>query len=723
VGQTTQAWDELAGHLYGFVEAWAKQQGPPVLRKFLPEEGESTRHPALIELIKVDLQHRWTRNIGKQVEEYIVEFPELIADGAFPADLVYKEYLVRRQREEGLLPKDFYSRFPKYEPQLRRVFGSSLPKATGAADAMHPQEFPKPGERVDDFLLLDRLGRGAFATVYLAHQTSMQRTVALKVSAIRGEEAQMLAQLDHRHIVRVFDQRDLPEREQRLLYMEYVAAGSFEPIVEHVAKTPPEHRSGKMLLEIIDAALGARGEEPPSDSLLRAELAKRTWPETVCILGAQMARGLAYAHAKGVLHRDVKPANVLLAGDGRAKLADFNISHSSKIDGASPAAYLGGSMAFMSAEQLEAVSPLHEREADTLDGRTDLYALGVMLWELLTGKNPIRDEPIGTDWGAAIKAMIDRRLSGIPPERSDDIPPKSPSLLEPTLRRCLEPRPEDRFETGDQLAHQLELCLNPVAQRLMSPTPPAWVRWVRSAPMLSLILVTLVPNAVLSVINIAYNATVVVEAALWDEFQQQVAVVNIAAFSIGLAIMILWALPISRAVRAIATRSIDAEARSEGRTLSLTLGGRMAGVTMALWILGGFSFPVWRHMSAGDAAGSHYFHFVFSNLLFGVLAATAGYFFVNGVVVRALLPRLIAVGDRDAQTAAALRALPRRVLFYFGACTAVPLLSVIVLAMVDIPSKTPFFVIGIIGVVAIAVSSWLALTLQRSARGLASALD
>ncbi len=722
MGQTTQAWDALAGHLYGFVEAWAKKTAPPDLREYLPPEGNPTRAPALIELIKVDLQNRWSKGIGKHVEEYVLEFPELAAEGAFPCDLVYKEYLVRRQREEGLLPKDFYGRFPRHEAELRRVFGSSLPKATGA-DGMHAQEFPKPGERIDDFLLLDRLGRGAFATVYLAHQTSMQRTVALKVSAIRGEEAQMLAQLDHPHIVRVFDQRDLPDREQRLLYMEYVAAGSFEPIVEQVAKTPAEHRSGKMLLEIIDAALGSRGEEPPADSLLRADLAERSWPETVCILGAQMARGLAYAHTRGVLHRDVKPANVLLAGDGRAKLADFNISHSSKLDGASPAAYLGGSMAFMSAEQLEAVSPLHEREAETLDGRTDIYALGVMLWELLTGKNPIRDEPIGKDWGAAIKTMIDKRLGGIPPERSEDLPPKCPSLLEPTLRRCLAPKPEDRFENGDQVAHQLELCLNPEAQRLMSPTPPAWVRWVRAAPLLSLILVTLVPNAVLSVINIAYNATVVVETSVWDEFEAQVAVVNISAFTIGLVMMILWALPISRAVRAMAAPGLDPEERAEARGRSLRLGRRMAAVVMGLWMLGGFSFPVWRHVSSGGVEGSYYFHFVFSNLLFGILAATATYFFVNGLIVRALLPHLIAVGDRDTETARSLRGLPRRVLYYFGACTAVPFLSVIVLALVELPSRTPFFVIGIIGVVAFAVSAWLSLALQRYARGLAAALD
>ena len=83
-----------------------------------------------------------------------------------------------------------------------------------------------------------------------------------------------------------------------------------------------------------------------------------------------------------MLHRDVKPANVLLTAEPSPKLADFNISFSDKVDGATPAAYFGGSLAYMSPEQLEACNPAHARSADELDGRSDLYSLGMVLWEL-----------------------------------------------------------------------------------------------------------------------------------------------------------------------------------------------------------------------------------------------------------------------------------------------------------------------------------------------------
>src|SRR5215218_5657137 len=200
------------------------------------------------------------------------------------------------------------------------------------------------GQRLDDFDLLIELGSGAFARVFLARQMSLQRLVAVKISENHGHEPQTLAQLDHDYIVRIFDQRILHDQNWRLLYMQYLPGGTLLDLgrVAFAGERPPD--SGQALLDAVDGALESRGESRPTESSTRAELATLSWPETVAWLGKRLATALHYANSRGVLHRDIKLANVLLARDGTPKLADFNISFARNVSGASPFEYFGGSL-------------------------------------------------------------------------------------------------------------------------------------------------------------------------------------------------------------------------------------------------------------------------------------------------------------------------------------------------------------------------------------------
>src|SRR5262249_29697959 len=115
--------------------------------------------------------------------------------------------------------------------------------------------------------------------------------------------------------------------------------------------------------------------------------------EAVLWLGACVADGLAHAHERGVLHRDLKPANVLLTDDGRPLLLDFNLAEDVKLRRGASAASLGGPLPYMAPEQLEAFAGAPRQ----LDGRTDIFALGAVLFELLTGQPPCPVAPGLTD--------------------------------------------------------------------------------------------------------------------------------------------------------------------------------------------------------------------------------------------------------------------------------------------------------------------------------------
>ncbi|HEV3143228.1 MAG TPA: protein kinase, partial [Gemmataceae bacterium] len=313
--QGPPTWDVLAAQLDAFIQRWESGPDSPAVAHFIPNGSATLRRLILVELIKVDLDYRWTRRLPRFLEDYAKEFPELLSSGGIPSDLIFEEFRIRKQVGEVVYPEEYFGRFPEHANELRRLLGLNAITQSTLARGSRAYQLLQPGGSIDDFDLLAQVGEGAFARVFLARQRSMQRLLALKVSADRGVEAQTLAQLDHPHIVRVFDQRVLPAEGLRLLYMQYLPGGSLQDVLKKVRETPMEKRSGKLLVAVADEALAKRGETPPLDAPLRKLLSGLTWPETICWLGARLAEALDYAHRQGILHRDIKPANVLLGAD------------------------------------------------------------------------------------------------------------------------------------------------------------------------------------------------------------------------------------------------------------------------------------------------------------------------------------------------------------------------------------------------------------------------
>jgi len=619
-----------------------------------------------VELAKLDIERRWQQNRQPQhIEWYAREFPSLQPIDRLPVDLLYEELQARMAAGLPIYQEEVLERFPAQADSLLRLLGgmalSGSPTATYYADTVvdgkaSPRPAPnpaskvaafaslKPGDQLDDFQLLTPLGSGAFARVFLARQVSMERLVALKISAHTGSEPQTLAQLDHPHIVRVYDQRICEQPPARLLYMEVVSGGTLQDVIARARNTYDGKPNGLVLLNAIDDRLTAVGAPIPESSSSRDWIAEATWPEVVCRLGAELAEGLSYAHGRGVMHRDIKPANVLLSAEGRPKLADFNVSYNGGRADENPEDTFGGSLAYMSPEQLEACHPLLGGSPRSVRETSDVYAVGVMLWELLAGRRPFRDEQLPADGSGSLvrlQRMIEARRRADFAQLESQLPEDCPASLREVLRRALAPDKAVRYQSAEELSRSLRMCLNPRCWKLLQAPRSRFGCFLLRHPVLSVVLAGLIPNAATAAFNLVYNKSRFEKPPLiplYDDFMQVQAWVNGIAFPLGVGIGAWAALETLRLIRG------DSPGDAlQGSTRVLRFGQFISFLVLALWTVSGLAFPIAIGQFGGHSL-ELYLHFFLSLVLCGVVATTYPYLLITALSVRYFIPALVRQG-------------------------------------------------------------------------------
>jgi serine/threonine protein kinase/Tfp pilus assembly protein PilF len=462
-----------------FEADWRVSSGVrPDPRGYLPDDPER-RSAVLLALLRLDLALRWKSRDRVPVEWYRDRYPEL--DGDALVALLYEEFCLREEAGEAPEASDYEERFPEVVVSFREVLeihgliGHVRSPAPRAGPGQPATPFPEVGQTIAGFRLVEDLGRGAFARVYRAEERQLaDRPVALKVTRTPSREPQTLARLQHTHIVPVYSYRTDPATGLHLLCMPYLGRITLAQILAH-----PEirtARSGADLLALVDRlqAFGDAADERPAS---REAFARRTYAQAIAWWGARMAESLQHAHDHGVLHRDVKPSNVLVSGDGMPMLLDFNLAQESWVDqpDAAPAA-LGGTLAYMAPEQLEALA---EGMLDRVDTRADVYALGVVLYDCLVRGTRTFALPSGsaTVTEALLRAAEARR-AGVPRlrDRHRDVP----AALEAVVRRCLAPEPDDRYASAEELAADLQAVADDGPLRHASePLPSRSIRWLR----------------------------------------------------------------------------------------------------------------------------------------------------------------------------------------------------------------------------------------------------
>jgi serine/threonine protein kinase len=275
-------------------------------------------------------------------------------------------------------------------------------------------EAPLP-EKFGRFQVLEELGRGAMGVVYRAHDSALGRTVAIKTIALTGST------------------KERDTHEKRFL-QEARAAGSLShPAIITIYDVGREGDTAFIAMELLDG-------RDLRDLIRDVSLV----PSKSVAIAAQVAEALAYAHERGIVHRDVKPGNIMVLADGRVKIMDFGIARLHEPTVKTQTGVLLGSPQYMAPEQIV---------GQPFDHRADIFSLGLVLYEMLTGTKPFQGEDIPE---LTFKVA---NLAAAPPSH---IAPDLPPVIDYIIARALKKKPDERYSSATELARDLRDSLREV---------------------------------------------------------------------------------------------------------------------------------------------------------------------------------------------------------------------------------------------------------------------
>ena len=338
-------------------------------------------------------------------------------EGLTPAaELAYQEFCARRNAGEAVDLDEFCARFPEIR-SLRRQFLEADRFVRAIEDLIPPggEKLPYvlPGEQLGGYTIIRELGRGAFGQVYLAtDENTGDRPVVLKLTFDDINEARMLGRLSHANIVPVLS-AGRHSTGISIVCMPYLGNATLRHVLARAFPTngspPPRH--ARVILDAVRAA--AQPDDPVVElGAPPATLHHGTWVAAVAQIGEQLATALAFVHQHGIYHRDLKPSNILLDAAARPLLLDFNLSKDERLG----QSRVGGTLPYMAAEQLRALLRGDE-DNEQPDGRADLFALGVILYELLTGQHPFGKIPLRLTEEETALLLLKRQQAGCTPVR------------------------------------------------------------------------------------------------------------------------------------------------------------------------------------------------------------------------------------------------------------------------------------------------------------------
>jgi eukaryotic-like serine/threonine-protein kinase len=446
--------------------------------------------------LRADQRLRWEQGERIPVEAYLEAYPALKSDPESVLDLIVHEVQLRRQRQEDPSVDDFVQRFPQHADTLRSHFSANTepgsesrspadeagavatptapgpqsetvahqPLLPGGAPTLPPSQATTPTfatgpgaelPAVAGYKILGVLGQGGMGVVYQAEQKGLKRLVALKMILAgphaRPEErarfrieAEAVARLQHPNIAQIYEVNESEGRPY--LSLEFVEGGS---LAQRMRSAPPTPQEAARLIETL-------------------------------------ARAVQHAHERRIIHRDLKPGNVLLTAAGVPKIVDFGLAKHLDGDGQhTTSGAILGTPSYMAPEQASG-------KKRGVGPAADIYALGAILFEMVTGQPPFRGEtPLDTVF----------QVTTTDPPAPTSLKPTCPRDLETIILKCLEKDPRRRYGSAAALADDLHrfLASEPIqAQRVSLMRRGLRWAWRRPAEAIVLALIVCVALALVT---------------------------------------------------------------------------------------------------------------------------------------------------------------------------------------------------------------------------------
>jgi eukaryotic-like serine/threonine-protein kinase len=432
-------------------------------------------------------------------------------DDRDPVEALADEFVARRRRGETPSLDEYAARCPERADEIRELFPAIAAMERWKPRPSIPRQRIDGGpirERIGEYRLIREIGRGGMGIVYEAEQASLGRRVAIKVLPGVGwaddrpmqrflREAKTTAGLRHGNIVPVFavghedelhyyvmplilgsglDRVVLELRERRIASID--GADSFDEDIMSIARTLLNRSNARSSADWNGASTRSGLEGGSGVPFIREasgvpawrprgkDVGLRHW-QGVAQIGRQVAEALQHAHEAGVLHRDIKPANLLLDADGVVWVADFGLAKAMNHDDLSRTGDLVGTLRYMAPERFKGLC----------DARSDIYSLGLTLYELMTLR-PAHDVPD--------RAELIRKIAEAEPTRPRDLDPSIPLDLETLVLKAIDPDPKRRYASAGELAEDLARFVDgfPVLARRPAPLERL-VRWIDRNRMLA----------------------------------------------------------------------------------------------------------------------------------------------------------------------------------------------------------------------------------------------